>query len=228
MSLTKAPKKTMREYYLKAPASGSTTAYICRQAYDRTQKRTVQTLVASFNIATDPASPEVNITDKGRSVGYLKVPDEHLAEVQKWLKKNGTFGRVKVPARVLAQVRAEVEAKVRAELNASKVERARPAPKPVAVPVPAPAQAPENESSEAKLVRLLRSIEAACDEVSALMPMDAQHFSKGHKFSEQTINQVRRVWFKSADAIAALNGRTPLKRPKNWEPMREEVFRMSR
>lgn len=119
MSLIKPPKKAMREYYLKPPASGSTTAYICHQTYDRSSKRTVQTLVASFNIATDPASPSINVTNKGRAVGYAEVLPQHRADVQQWLKKHGTFGQTKVPAKVLARVRAEVEAKLRLELAVS-------------------------------------------------------------------------------------------------------------
>lgn len=120
MSLTKPPKKSMREYYLKPPAKGSTTAYICRQFYDRELRRTVQTLVASFNIATNPVMPEVNITDKGRAAGYVEVPPDHLAEVQRWLKKHGTFGKTKVPTAVLQQLRKEVEDKLRAELDLPK------------------------------------------------------------------------------------------------------------
>ena len=125
MSLLTPPKKAMREYYLKAPASGSTTAYICRQTYDRSSKRTVQTLVASFNIATDPASPSINVTNKGRAVGYAEVLPQHRADVQQWLKKHGTFGQTKVPAKVLARVRAEVEARLRSELAMSAAPAAR-------------------------------------------------------------------------------------------------------
>jgi len=118
MSLLKAPrKKTMREYYIKPPAKNTTTAYICHQHYDRTTKKTVGTYCASFNQATNPDAPEINITEKGKAAGYTLFA-EHIADVKTWLKKNGTFGRQKVPSRVLAQVRADVEEKVRAELGA--------------------------------------------------------------------------------------------------------------
>lgn len=118
MSLLKAPrKKTMREYYLKPPAKGKTTAFICYQYYDRTRKLTVGVPYASFNLAANPDAPEINITEKGAAAGYT-VSAEDLVEVKKWLKKHGTYGRPKVPSRVLAQVRAEVEDKVRAELGA--------------------------------------------------------------------------------------------------------------
>lgn len=118
MSLLKAPrKKTMREYCLKPPAKDKTTAFICYQYYDRTQKKTVAPRYASFNLATNPDAPEINVTEKGAAAGYT-VSAEHLADVKKWLKKHGTYGRPKVPSRVLARVRAEVEEKVRAELGA--------------------------------------------------------------------------------------------------------------
>jgi hypothetical protein len=119
MSLLKAPrKKTMREYYIKPPAKNTTTVYICHQHYDRATKKTVGTYCASFNQATNPDAPEINITEKGKSAGYT-LSAAHIADVKAWLKKNGTFGRPKVPSRVLAQVRADVVSKVRAELGVS-------------------------------------------------------------------------------------------------------------
>lgn len=131
MPLLKAPRKqTMREYYLKPPAKGKTTAFICHQYYDRTRKETIGVPYASFNQATNPDAPEINITEKGMAAGYT-LSAEDLAEVKKWLKKNGTYGRVKVPSRVLARVRAEVEEKVRAELGASS---SPPASMPTQVP----------------------------------------------------------------------------------------------
>jgi hypothetical protein len=224
MSLTKPPKKMMREYYLKPPAKGSTTAYICRQFYDRELKRTVQTLVASFNVATNPVKPEVNITVKGRAAGYREVPADHLAEVQRWLKKHGTYGKVRVPTRLLAQVRAEVEALVRAELNNPKSEHTPPGTRAAKELVSSVIPLPRTESAESKLLRLLHAIETACDEIVTLMPQSAQHFPKGHVFKDETVRQAQRIWFKSADAIAAMNGRQQLKRPKNWEPRRATAF----
>ncbi len=110
----------MKTYYLKPPAKGSTTAYLCHQVYDSAVRRTRQTLVASFNSGADPVSPIVNVTDRGLSMSY-KLSQEHLVEVQKWLRKHGTNGKTKVPARVLAQLRADIERQVRAELNAPAV-----------------------------------------------------------------------------------------------------------
>lgn len=233
----------MKQYYVKPPAKlksrdpklpvtfRTTTAYICHQAYDDVAKRTRQSLVASFNLATDPLNPEINITDKGRAAGYSVAPD-HRAMVEKFLRRHGTKGRAKVPRGVLARVRATIEKLVRSELaspgQAVEVPTPQSNPKlgfdrkaidPSVTPLPEPDELPE-----AKLERHLRAIESACDEVVALMPESARHFKRGYEFRPETVRQVQRVWFKASDAIAALNGRQPLKRPKNWEPMRDRVL----
>jgi hypothetical protein len=133
MSLLKAPRKKtpMREYCIKPPAKKTTTAYICYQYYDRAKKKTTSDKYASFNQSTNPDAPKINITQKGKSAGYT-LSAEHVADVKTWLRKFGTYGRPKVPSRVLARVRAEVEEKVRAELGA-------PAPTLVATPAKSPA-----------------------------------------------------------------------------------------
>jgi hypothetical protein len=138
MSLLKAPRKEpMREYYIKPPSKDTTTAYICHQYYDRAKKQTASDKYASFNQSANPDAPEINITEKGQSAGYT-LPAEHVADVKKWLRKNGTYGRPKVPSRVLGRVRAEVEQKVRAELGA-------PAITMVATPAKCPAVASVGE-----------------------------------------------------------------------------------
>ena len=114
MSLLKAPKKAMREYYVKAPPKGATTAYICRQHYDPTAKRTCQTRLASFNVATDPAVPAINVTERGRAEGY-DLPPQHKADVQRWLRKFGTHGKTRVPASVVARMRVELAAELAAQ-----------------------------------------------------------------------------------------------------------------
>lgn len=233
----------MKEFYVKPPAKveprmagqritfKTSTAYICRQSYDGTEKRTKQVLVASFNLATDPSDPVINVTARGDGLGY-EVTSEHRAMVQKFLLRHGTSAKTKVPREVLARVRAAVERQLRDELKAasqvedSTVVAAEPdvaANGPTTPPLVA--QPPdENELPEATLVRLLRAIETACEEVAALMPESARKFKRGHDFRPETVLHVQRVWFKVSDAIAALNGRQPLKRPKNWEPMRNAVF----
>jgi len=233
----------MKEYYVKPPAKlklsksseratfKTTTAYICHQLYDDLAKRTKQTLVASFNLATDPVNPDINVTEKGRAMGYAVMP-QHRAMVEKFLRRHGTRAQVKVPRGVLARVRADVEKQIRIELNVpvQTAEVFNPecelrgglghsGASELVMPPPERSEVPE-----AKLVRLLRAIETACDEVVALMPESARHFKRGHDFRPETVRQVQRVWFKASDAIASLNGRQPLKRPKNWEPLRNQVF----
>lgn len=107
----------MKNYYVMKPAKGTTTAYICRQdSYDKSLGRVPQTRVASFNVSTDPSAPAINITSKGQAAGYVLTP-QHMAEATKWLRKNGTFGKVKVPANIIRQLRAEVEVRLRQELQ---------------------------------------------------------------------------------------------------------------
>lgn len=117
MSLLKvARKKSMRTYYIKPNSKGKTTAYVCYQYYDRVAKRTIGVPYLSFNISTNPNAPETHVTDSGKTAGYT-VSTEHLADIMNWLKRHGTFGKHKVPPRILALVRAEAELKVRAELG---------------------------------------------------------------------------------------------------------------
>jgi len=57
-----------------------------------------------------------------------------------------------------------------------------------------------------------------------MMPEAAKQFRRGYPFQEHTVDLVRQLWFNSSDAIAALNGRGQLKRPKVWESLRSEVL----
>lgn len=157
MSLLQAPrKKTMRKYYLKPPAKNKTTAYICHQHYDPTRKETIGVPYASFNQATNPDAPKINITERGKAAGYT-LSAKDLAEVKQWLKKNGTYGRPKVPSRVLARVRAEVEEKIRSEFGA-------PAP----LPVTKTAKAPTVEDLNTKMKAMLAILMAVRDELKSL------------------------------------------------------------
>ena len=70
---------------------------------------------------------------------------------------------------------------------------------------------------------LLMRINGACQEISAMMPEAADQFRRGHPFQDYTVELVRQLWFDSSDAIAALNGRGQLKRPKMWDALRAEL-----
>ena len=71
---------------------------------------------------------------------------------------------------------------------------------------------------------LLMRINGACQEISSMMPEAARQFRRGYPFQDHTVELVRQLWFNSSDAIAALNGRGQLKRPKVWESLRAEVL----
>lgn len=80
------------------------------------------------------------------------------------------------------------------------------------------------ESDEQRLQALLATINDACVEIVSMMPEAAKRFRRGHPFEQETVDRVRQLWFRSSDAIAALNGRGPLKRPKVWDVLRSQVF----
>lgn len=91
-------------------------------------------------------------------------------------------------------------------------------------PVEAPEAVDEVASPEERLQMLLMRINGACQEISSMMPEAAKQFRRGHPFQDQTVELVRQLWFNSSDAIASLNGRGQLKRPKVWESLRTEVL----
>lgn len=73
---------------------------------------------------------------------------------------------------------------------------------------------------EERLQALLLQLGQTCDEIAGLMPEAARHFRRGHKFETATSELVKQAWFKTSDAIAALGGRSQLRRPKKWEHLR--------
>lgn len=83
-----------------------------------------------------------------------------------------------------------------------------------------PVEAKDLDSAEDRLQALLTTINSACSEIASMMPEAARRFRRGHPFEDKTVEQVHRLWFLTSDAIAALNGRGQLKRPKMWEALR--------
>lgn len=77
--------------------------------------------------------------------------------------------------------------------------------------------------AEHRLQMLLAQLGQTCDEIAALMPDAARHFRRGHKFEPATTELVKKAWFKTSDAIAALGGRSQLRRPKRWEHLRTDL-----
>ena len=80
---------------------------------------------------------------------------------------------------------------------------------------------------EQRLWQLLADINHACHEIQQMVPMSGQQFGRGYDFSTDTVQQVQKMWFNTADAIAVLNQRQQLKRPGQWSEMRRDVMQLS-
>ena len=92
-----------------------------------------------------------------------------------------------------------------------------------------PAQLPDEQQlddaePEKRLRQLLKQINAASAELAGLMPESARKFRRGHAFEDSTVELVRQLWFRTSDAVAALGGRTQLRRPKQWDHLRGQVM----
>lgn len=80
--------------------------------------------------------------------------------------------------------------------------------------------APDSTRSEQRLRQLLETINDACAQVQAMVPLSGGQFGRGHKFEPSTVEQVQQMWLNTSDAVAALSQRQQFKRPKNWSNMR--------
>lgn len=85
-----------------------------------------------------------------------------------------------------------------------------------------PALESPSETAEEKLQRLLDTANSACAEIAALMPTAARGFKRGYHFAEETLLRVRKFWYRSSDAVAALSARKQFRRPTNWTALRAE------
>ena len=85
----------------------------------------------------------------------------------------------------------------------------------------------DSARSEQRLWQLLADINHACHEIQQMVPMSGQQFGRGYDFSTDTVQQVQKMWFNTADAIAVLNQRQQLKRPGQWSEMRRDVMQLS-
>lgn len=68
------------------------------------------------------------------------------------------------------------------------------------------------ETDEARLLRLLRTFNAAAAEIAPMMPKSAGVFHVKYKFKQETVDEVERSWVLSAGMDKRLNGRGQLKR----------------
>lgn len=81
-----------------------------------------------------------------------------------------------------------------------------------------------DEDSEAKLVRLLRTFNAAAAEIVPMMPRAAGLFHIKYKFRPETVEEVERSWVLAAAMDKRLNGRGQLKRTGPREELAQARF----
>ena len=79
-------------------------------------------------------------------------------------------------------------------------------------------------SDEQKVLELLHKINESYELLIEMMPFEKKHFSRDYKFTEETVNQVRKMWFNSSDSNRAMTVHEQLHRPKNWSELRAEVM----
>ena len=138
---------------IKKPAPGATTAYLCDQFYNSEKRRTVQDRLAYFNKSDDPDNFTLTNTKLGRLIGF-EPTEKDWVMVKKWLKKNSTFGEIKVPAKIRRELTALAEARVRAELGAPKATVVTTAPSARVV-----VKANEPETLNDKMLALLEALD---------------------------------------------------------------------
>ena len=89
---------------------------------------------------------------------------------------------------------------------------------------PKDAEGQDETSAEQEVLELLYSINNSCALLIKMMPFESKYFSRDYQFSEETIEQVRKMWFNASDANRALTVHEQLHRPKNWTEMRAQVM----
>jgi hypothetical protein len=92
-------------------------------------------------------------------------------------------------------------------------------PRPVASEPPVPQESPEQ-----RLQRKLAAVGEGCSAIVALMPESVAAFPRGFAFHPDTVAAVRRLWFMTSDAVAALSARSQFHRPAKWAHLRDEVL----
>lgn len=81
-----------------------------------------------------------------------------------------------------------------------------------------------HDESEAKLLRLLRTFNAAAAEIAPMMPRLAGAFHSKYKFRTETVEEVERSWVRAATMDKRLNGRGQLKRTGPREEQAQARF----
>lgn len=176
----------------------------------------------------------IRIDDDGESqpfgVGFIKfvsgyslslLNDADQAAAQAWLEQAATRCAEGGAAPARASL-LDVDAKLDELLELMRVSRAQAGCAstlgpvlPPAVPAPVyvlPEGPAPDEDSEGKLLRLLRTFNAAAAEIAPMMPKLAGVFHSKYKFRTETVEEVERSWVLAATMDKRLNGRGQLKR----------------
>lgn len=188
----------------------------------------------------------IRIDDDGESqpfgAGFIKFAsgysaslfnDADQAAAQAWLEQAAIRCEQsgKAPARVSL---LDVNAKLDELLELMRVSRAHADSAttlgtvvPQAVPAPVyvlPEGPVPDEDSEARLLRLLRTFNAAAADIAPMMPKLAGAFHSKYKFRPETIDEVERSWVLAATMDKRLNGRGQLKRTGPREEQAQARF----
>lgn len=185
----------------------------------------------------------IRIDDDGESApfgtGFIKfaegysqnlLNDEDQAAACAWLEHAAMeHSDAAAPPRVTL---ADIDAKVGELLGLVRAGLSPGSPAAATGPV-APAVAPvyvlpdgavPGEDDEAKLLRLLRTFNAAAAEIAPMMPKAAGVFHIKYKFRPETIDEVERSWVLAAAMDKRLNGRGQLKRTGSREEQAQSRF----
>lgn len=188
----------------------------------------------------------IRIDDDGESqsfgAGFIKfasgyslslLNDADQAAAQAWLEQASTrceAGGAASPRASLLDVNAKLDELLelmrasRAHADSARtlgtvVPQSVPAPVYVLPEEPAP-----DEDSEARLLRLLRTFNAAASEIAPMMPKLAGVFHSKYKFRPETVEEVERSWVLAATMDKRLNGRGQLKRTGPREEQAQARF----
>ena len=86
---------------------------------------------------------------------------------------------------------------------------------------------PNSSQAEKTLQQLLETINQACWQIQAMVPLAGGKFGRGYTFAPETIAQVQQLWFNTSDAIGVLNQRQQLNRPSGWSQLRAQLMQPS-
>lgn len=218
------------------PRDGGKSATI---SYPVPVKAGRQSVIARLSVGA------IRINDDGKSkpfgAGFIKfrdgydlslLNDEDQAAAHEWLEE-ALANQVESTAAAkvtLSDIDAKVDVLlglVRDGLTAASPGASTGPLSPAAVPPTVyvlPDGAVPGEDDEARLLRLLRTFNAAAAEIAPMMPKAANVFHIKYKFRPETIDEVERSWVLASTMDKRLNGRGQLKRTGPREERAQSRF----